>query len=61
MRLLRFPRDKPQMSKRVWYLNDGKYRFQTEKALYKDYRNGGDRVAGFRRGDLDRDALNGRR
>ena len=32
-----------------------------EKALYKDYRNGGDRVAGFRRGDLDRDALNGRR
>jgi hypothetical protein len=51
----------PQMSKRVWYLNDGKYRFQTEKALYKDYRNGGDRVAGFRRGDLDRDALNGRR
>ena len=55
MRLLRFPRDMPQMSKRVWYLNDGKYRFQTEKALYKDYRNGGDR------GDLDRDALNGRR
>ena len=58
MRLLRCPRDMPQMSKRDY---DGKYRFQTEKALYKNYRNGGDRVAGFRRGDLDRDALNGRR